>query len=257
MLDERCGRQGPRNEPHELSVDVTHRAIEWKWCVRQMAVIVLSVAFVPVVHGQEGPAPDDATSLAADGARDDRRFSLGLSPDVLESREGTSRPAFPLGVVDLSIAKTEELVGHEESPLQLFLSTETDDGGPAPPGFGGDFYEKLAQQRWPDGVTRMEKGLAAVQARMLEEGLVGYYGDDPSVLRSIDLAALGRLAVQWWGSLRTKRLPPGALIPRDAELALVVREADGSRTRDRCTSDACRKPARTHQRCSAHPGMDR
>jgi hypothetical protein len=154
-------------------------------------------------------------------------FSLGLDMDRLSGERRAEEPEFSLGVFDQQAAIEVEVVPEPKGQLEFSLFTGVGDEGASLPGIGLEFYDELAARRWPGAKTRLSAHLAAQFARVLEGGRVGAYGGDVGVLRTLDWVAMARLAVLWWQTYKLGQLPPGASIPTDATLTLVVRDADG------------------------------
>jgi hypothetical protein len=121
-------------------------------------------------------------------------FDLDLDTVVPEVGAATESPRFRLDVE--RIPPTSEPKPAEPDGRHLTLSTDIDEESRQK--FFADAFDTLAEDRWPDGLGRLEYQIMSEQWRVVEGGLLGFPGGSALMF---DVMAVTRLAKQAWKAL--------------------------------------------------------
>jgi len=155
--------------------------------------VVIGLTYGVATAYAEAPTPTPIP-LSDEHTETSAGFSLGLEAAVPERDGETDSPRFRLDLEKISPASESEPAG----PLgrQLTLSTEIDEKSRQE--FFADAFDELAEDRWPDGLGRLEHQITSEQFRVMEGGLLGFPGGSAAMF---DVMAVARLAKQAWKAI--------------------------------------------------------
>ena len=197
----------------------------WRISSRVLAVVCLVVP--AIVAGQENTTPTEPQSLSQNLTPTTSSYSLRLAAEPLDLEGDESRSRFNLGIVDRPVEETSTDASPSNEQLVLSLHANTGMRGRFSTRVGLGFLDDLVVPSRRSTMTLHEASIADWHARTYEGGLVGAYGGGGGMLGAVSVVALARLIIRGWELYKLGKLPPGASIPRESTLTLVVRDIDG------------------------------
>jgi hypothetical protein len=193
----------------------------------RLSLAAICVVVPAIVSGQETTTPTEPQSLSLNLTPTTSSYSLRLAAEQLDLEGDESRSRLNLGIVDRPAEETSTDASPSNGQLVLSLHADTGMREHFSPGVGLEFLDDLVVPSRRSTMTLHESSIADWHARTYEGGLVGAYGGGGGMIGAVSVVALARLIIRGWELYKLGKLPPGASIPLESTLTLVVRDIDG------------------------------
>ena len=192
----------------------------------RLSLAVICIVVPAIASGQETTTPTEPQSLSLNLRPSTSSYSLRLAAEQLDLEGDESRSRFNLGIVDRPAEETSTDASPSNGQLVLSLHADTGMREHFSPGVGLEFLDDLVVPSRRSTMTLHESSIADWHARTYEGGLVGAYGGGGGMIGTVSVVALARLIIRAWELYKLGKLPPGASIPLESTLTLVVRDID-------------------------------